>query len=168
MTRIMPTSTAASTIPRLDWMRRGLCTSAPDPDLWFPDPGRSAQPAIAVCTRCPVSDVCLGYALSLPANPAGVWGGTTEEQRRELRGGQAVAERRQQQAVYRTRPEVRERRRQRSAERRARLREAATAGDPQAIATLERQRAAKRTPQALAAARRRARARYQVSEGDAA
>jgi hypothetical protein len=45
-----------------------------------------------------VSAACLGYALSLSANPAGVWGGTTEEQRRKLRRNRAAAKRRAQRA----------------------------------------------------------------------
>lgn len=93
MTRTNPATAAASVTARPEWMSRGLCTRAPDPDLWFPEVGQSTQPAIAVCARCPVADACLGYALSLPANPAGVWGGTSEEQRRKLRRNLATAKR---------------------------------------------------------------------------
>jgi WhiB family redox-sensing transcriptional regulator len=96
MTRTTPTPATPDASSRPDWMHQGLCTSAPDPDLWFPEVGQSARPAIAVCARCPVAGACLGYALSLSANPAGVWGGTTEEERRKLRRNRAAARRRAQ------------------------------------------------------------------------
>ena len=58
-------------------------------DLWFTEAGVFA--ALGVCGGCPVRRQCLDYALA--ANePAGVWGGMTEEGRRnERRRRQRIA-----------------------------------------------------------------------------
>lgn len=70
------------------WMSQGACQDT-DPDLFFPV--GAAGPALyqiaeakAVCGRCPVRRECLGYALETGQN-AGVWGGTSEEERRVVR-----------------------------------------------------------------------------------
>ena len=44
--------------------------------------GREAR-AKAICSRCPVREPCLGYALTT-REPHGVWGGLTEFERRQL------------------------------------------------------------------------------------
>lgn len=153
----LPGRPAEPGLPDRSWMRDGLCASAPDPDLWFPEQGQSAQPALEVCARCPVTARCLDYVLNFPSIQPGVWGGTTEDQRPVMRRGQVAARRRAaERAAHLARPEVRERRREAEAARRRRLREAATAGDPQAIAALERQRAARAAIRQRAAARRQA------------
>ncbi|GAA2690649.1 MULTISPECIES: WhiB family transcriptional regulator [Actinosynnema] len=56
-----------------------------DPELFFPFPGQHDQVAAAksVCGRCPVRQACLAHALHHDAE--GVWGGTTEDERRQLR-----------------------------------------------------------------------------------
>lgn len=61
-----------------------------DPETFFPtSSGRghtvelASLPAIRLCRRCPFIRACLGYALS--HDVLGVWGGTTERQREELR-----------------------------------------------------------------------------------
>jgi WhiB family transcriptional regulator, redox-sensing transcriptional regulator len=80
-----------------DWWSRGACSSA-DPELFFPI--SQAGPALqqlaaakAVCARCEVRRQCLSYALA--AGPLqGVWGGTSEEERRRLlRPDPAIARR---------------------------------------------------------------------------
>lgn len=61
------------------------CTSVDDPDIFFPA-GRDplfAEPALALCRRCMVVRECLSYALL--HDVAGVWGGTTERRRADLR-----------------------------------------------------------------------------------
>jgi len=78
-----------------DWARRGACVGAPDPDIWHaPEKvqGRGNQltpataEALAICARCPVSPECLAFALSHKADDDwGVYGGTTERQRRQHR-----------------------------------------------------------------------------------
>ena len=63
---------------------RPLC-AAGDPDMFFPDrrDPQGINKAIAVCRRCPILDSCLRYALTY--NVDGVWGGTSEQQRRRMR-----------------------------------------------------------------------------------
>jgi WhiB family transcriptional regulator, redox-sensing transcriptional regulator len=67
------------------WVFSGACRDA-DPDLFFPigssGPGlRQIAEAKAICARCPVITDCLSYALAT-GQDAGVWGGTTEQERR--------------------------------------------------------------------------------------
>jgi WhiB family redox-sensing transcriptional regulator len=60
---------------------------------FFPDRGKPADRAKAVCATCPVWRECLEYAL-VGHEREGVWGGTTEKQRRVIlrarRAGQEV------------------------------------------------------------------------------
>lgn len=69
------------------WQRRGLCRTR-NPDLFFhPDHERGAERqrrderAQQVCYACPVRQECLAHAISC-REPYGVWGGTTETERR--------------------------------------------------------------------------------------
>ena len=70
------------------WRQRASCRSV-DPDLFFPvgttgpavDQIESAK---AVCQACPVNAPCLEYALATNQD-SGIWGGTSEEERRTLR-----------------------------------------------------------------------------------
>lgn len=48
-----------------------------------PNVPKSSKRAKAVCARCPVRPQCLDYALI--ANEAGVWGGMSEDERRQRR-----------------------------------------------------------------------------------
>ena len=71
----------------MDWMERAGCRDK-DPDLFFPGPTgflspREIEIAKAICGRCEVRLPCLQLALGTP-DTAGVWGGTTEEERRDL------------------------------------------------------------------------------------
>lgn len=61
------------------------CRTSGDPDLWFAEPGRwsKANEAKAKCQACPLRDACLDYALHVSVQ--GVWGGTSELQRRRMR-----------------------------------------------------------------------------------
>lgn len=63
-----------------------LCASGQyNPELWHPDRANPKQEALAkgICFRCPVMIACLSFALrSHPVS--GIWGGTTETQRRAL------------------------------------------------------------------------------------
>ncbi len=69
------------------WMPRGACRGE-DPELFFPV--AAAGPALAqvfaakaVCLRCAVRAACLSYALA--TGQAGIWGGTTQEERHAMR-----------------------------------------------------------------------------------
>ncbi|HLL68980.1 MAG TPA: WhiB family transcriptional regulator [Micromonosporaceae bacterium] len=46
------------------------------------------QPAVALCGFCPVKAVCLEYAVA--TDQRGIWGGTTEGERRARHGQRAV------------------------------------------------------------------------------
>ncbi|WP_431961723.1 WhiB family transcriptional regulator [Actinacidiphila sp. bgisy160] len=79
----------------MNWRDAAAC-SGEDPELFFPISGSGLGmvqigEAKAVCRRCPVTDRCLEWALG--AGPMeGVWGGTTEGERRTLQR-RAVRER---------------------------------------------------------------------------
>ena len=63
------------------WVDDAAC-SAEDPELFFPERNSYAREAKAVCAACPVLEACRDYALTSPVGLAGVWGGTTEQERR--------------------------------------------------------------------------------------
>ncbi|MEU5211740.1 WhiB family transcriptional regulator [Streptomyces sp. NPDC020742] len=72
----------------MDWRNEAACR-AEDPELFFPVGTNGpallqAQQAKSVCQRCPVTERCLEWALE-HGQDAGVWGGTSEEERRTLR-----------------------------------------------------------------------------------
>lgn len=50
---------------------------------FFPQTKSEAQAALAVCAACPVREECLAHALDTNER-FGIWGGTTEKERREL------------------------------------------------------------------------------------
>lgn len=77
-------------IGRPEWMSEGACIGS-DPDLFFParhETGALAE-ALAVCRTCPVRVECLEYAVA--NRDAGVWGGTTDRQRRKIRKDRGIA-----------------------------------------------------------------------------
>jgi len=71
-----------------DWRQRAACRDT-DPDLFFPV--GSTGPAVeqihsakGVCETCESRASCLEFALATNQE-SGIWGGTTEEERRKLR-----------------------------------------------------------------------------------
>lgn len=71
-----------------DWQYQGACREL-DTELFFHPEGergssrrRRATEAKAVCADCPVMDQCRSHALAAK-EPYGIWGGLTEEERRE-------------------------------------------------------------------------------------
>lgn len=72
------------------FMRHGNCQGM-DTNLFFPYKGESAKEALSACNgtdrqpECPVKSQCLEYALSLPSLCVGIWGGTSQKERRRLR-----------------------------------------------------------------------------------
>ncbi|HEX6359533.1 WhiB family transcriptional regulator [Actinophytocola sp.] len=71
-----------------DWRHKAACKDE-DPELFFPvgtsGPAEfQAAQAKAVCHRCTVAADCLTWALRT-GQDAGVWGGMSEEERRELK-----------------------------------------------------------------------------------
>ena len=72
----------------MEWVHRARCKDE-DPELFFPvgTTGPAAaqiDAAKAVCAGCDVRLQCLEWALST-GQDAGVWGGTSEEERRSIR-----------------------------------------------------------------------------------
>ncbi|MCX5136976.1 WhiB family transcriptional regulator [Streptomyces sp. NBC_00340] len=70
-----------------NWRDSAACRSV-DPDLFFPigNTGPAVlqiQEAKAVCQGCPVREACLDWALE-SGQSVGVWGGTSETERRSL------------------------------------------------------------------------------------
>ena len=80
-----------------DWRRHAACRDT-DPDLFFPVGTTGAavdqiESARAVCLTCEVRDACLEFALETNQE-SGVWGATSEEERRKLRKAWLAARRR--------------------------------------------------------------------------
>ena len=53
-------------------------------DLFFPTRGESTREAKEVCAECPAKAACADHALAT-RQTAGIWGGTSERERRRLR-----------------------------------------------------------------------------------
>lgn len=85
------------------WLMRAACRGM-DPELFHPHrgDGRGVLYAKDVCAECPVRPECLDHALSAPEH-LGVWGGTTEKQRRRLRAQRAAQARTGRPRYYRRR-----------------------------------------------------------------
>ena len=65
------------------WVESGACGSS-DHDDFFTQELHLQRAATEVCLRdCPVITQCLGHALRAPED-FGIWGGTTERERRRL------------------------------------------------------------------------------------
>src|SRR4029453_10800743 len=72
----------------MDWRHSARCRDE-DPELFFPvgttgPAERQVEEAKAVCHRCAVESQCLSWALDT-GQDAGVWGGTSEDERRALK-----------------------------------------------------------------------------------
>lgn len=66
------------------WMNRAACVGQ-WPELFFPTTGERPTEAKAICKRCPVMDECLSYALASDFPLIGIFGGTSEHERRAMR-----------------------------------------------------------------------------------
>jgi len=67
----------------VDWRERALCAEV-DPELFYPDTGQPAAPAKNICRACEVRTDCLSWAMA-NGELFGVWGGTTERERKAMR-----------------------------------------------------------------------------------
>jgi WhiB family redox-sensing transcriptional regulator len=77
----------AAALPNSEWWREGACLSV-EPDMFFPISINGAargdtRRAKLVCASCQVRRECLDYAMRT-RQQHGIWGGTTEEERRLL------------------------------------------------------------------------------------
>ena len=71
------------------WMADGNCASRP-PSMFFPSDGVGVEHAKKICEDCPVASQCLEYAIENRIDH-GVWGGTSERQRRRIVRARAEA-----------------------------------------------------------------------------
>lgn len=80
--------TAEAFAAAVNWRVDAACRDT-DPDLFFPVGSTGAAvdqiaSAKAVCVSCRCKDACLDFALTTNQD-TGVWGGTSEEERRVMR-----------------------------------------------------------------------------------
>ena len=84
----IPASSLALGSADYTWRKDAICRDT-DPDLFFPV-GTTGYALVQidrakqVCGECPVSDDCLQYAIETNQD-SGIWGGTSEEERRQIR-----------------------------------------------------------------------------------
>ena len=87
--RVVPSGSDIGLFPLeadLAWQREAACrglAKGESQTIFFPARGESVEEARTICDGCPVSAECLDFALE--HHCIGVWGGTTERQRRQLR-----------------------------------------------------------------------------------
>lgn len=84
----LPASVIALANAEYSWRSDALCRDT-DPELFFPIGTTGGallqiEQARAVCRQCPVQADCLDFALTTNQD-SGIWGGTSEEERRRLR-----------------------------------------------------------------------------------
>lgn len=84
----VPASSLALANAAYHWRSDAACRDT-NPDLFFPvgTTGNAVvqiEQAKAVCLACPVVSECLEFALTTNQD-AGIWGATSEEERRKLR-----------------------------------------------------------------------------------
>ena len=89
-------STLALAIADDGWRDQALC-SGTDPELFFPvgttgNALLSIDRAKQVCSQCEVTSECLEFALETNQD-SGIWGGLSEEERRQIRRQRAAASR---------------------------------------------------------------------------
>ena len=87
---MMSTTSFDQALPSLEelahrpgWMARAACRGE-DTALFFPTLGGNAARARVICSICPVRSDCLAYART-DADTGGIWGGTTQRERRGMR-----------------------------------------------------------------------------------
>ncbi len=80
-------------VERPEWRDLAACRGL-DPDLFYPEQGDNIglAKARAVCAPCEVRSACLAYALDA-VEQHGVWGGTSESERRKMRRKRGAASR---------------------------------------------------------------------------
>lgn len=65
------------------WHASAACRGKPT--SWFyPDRGEATDQAKALCESCPVRAACTAHAMRVPER-FGIWGGTSERQRKRMR-----------------------------------------------------------------------------------
>lgn len=75
----------------MSWRADAACRNL-DTEIFFPDSESDAGPALEVCAVCPVRAECLDWAI-VNRQHDGIWGGTTESERKRIRRRRAAAAR---------------------------------------------------------------------------
>ena len=78
----MSTTTPAPVPTDASWRPDAACNET-DPEVFFSGDDDATERAMALCQRCPVRTSCLKLALDL-GEMHGIWGGTTESERRRM------------------------------------------------------------------------------------
>jgi WhiB family transcriptional regulator, redox-sensing transcriptional regulator len=73
----------------VDWQDHAECRGAHG--VFFPGRGEDTRALKAICASCPVRECCLDHALA-NGEKWGVWGGTSERERRRIRKTRRLAE----------------------------------------------------------------------------
>jgi WhiB family redox-sensing transcriptional regulator len=78
------------------WWELAACQSA-DPELFFPVAAGGVgladiSRAKAICARCAIRQQCLDFSLA-SAQPHGIWGGATEDERRAIAAQRRLGQR---------------------------------------------------------------------------
>ncbi len=74
---------------RMSWQSEARCRTY-DPNLFFSPGSRSERKAKEVCSRCPVAEQCLAFAVDSRID-FGVWGGLSSRERHRLRRRRGLA-----------------------------------------------------------------------------
>ncbi len=64
------------------WREHALCKEM-DPEIFYPPQGQNEAYLKAFCSRCPVQEQCLEFALKMN-DPWGIWGGLTSIERARI------------------------------------------------------------------------------------
>lgn len=59
--------------------------------MFFPEKGGSSSAAKRICALCPIIDECYARAMEFGSTLSGVWGGTSENERRKTIHARRVA-----------------------------------------------------------------------------
>ncbi len=73
-----------TSLSTLSWQEQAACNDKPTA-MFYPNTEQGAYSALKICRGCPVRQPCLDYALET-RELYGVWGGTTEDERRKMLG----------------------------------------------------------------------------------
>ena len=75
----------------MTWRTKAACRNL-DVEMFFPDSEADVGPALSVCATCPVRTECLDWAIATRQHD-GIWGGTTESERKRIRRRRAAGAR---------------------------------------------------------------------------
>lgn len=83
------TITATSAVKLRELAADSMLCAQTDPEAFYPEKGGSTRAAKQVCLRCDIREKCLQWALDTDQR-FGVWGGTSERERRAIKKQQKL------------------------------------------------------------------------------